>query len=1056
MSGRTANYYVYIVVEGAPTLNTTRFRQLGSALLLVLPALGGLSTHAQAASDRPRIKSVQSYRNDISPVLSSLPVVWPPPSPERAKGETAREANLNPKLESPLHVDQADPVIDHGVSRLAPSALTGPVLSFDGIPYPGVGCNCLPPDTNGAVGATQFVQMVNIGFQVFNKTTGASVLGPLGVASIWSGFGGVCETAGSGDPVVLYDKIANRWLISQFAGSGVPTDECIAVSTSSDATGSYYRYGFHLGSNFFDYPHLGVWPDGYYMSMNVFNSSGTAFFGPQAFAFDRAKMLAGLPATFVTPGLSGASESTFLPSDLDGSILPPAGTGNPFVSFPGSGSYKVRIFHADFVTPANTTFNIIGGPPAAGFTRVCAGTRNCVPELNTVTGGRLDAIGDRLMFRLAYRKFTNGRESVVGNYTVSAGGVAAVRWFELRAVTTAPFVFQESTYQPDTTWRFVGSGAMDKSGDLAIGFSASSEAIDPQVRYAGRLRSDPLNTLAQGEAVLVSGGGSQTSTSNRWGDYSALTIDPVDDCTFWYTQEYYAITSDISWKTRIGSFQFAGCSSICGITCDDENPCTTDVCDPVNGCVYTNNTGSCEDGNACTTGDTCSGGTCHAGAGTLICNDGNPCTDDSCVPAQGCHYVNNFGPCNDGNACTIGDSCQGGQCASGAALVCNDGNVCTTDTCNPATGCVFASNTNGCDDGNACTASDACSNGSCHGTAIVCDDANVCTTDSCNPATGCVFTNNQNACDDGNPCTLGDFCGPQFAENFDGVTAPILPSGWASSVFGVGSPWVTQNATSDTPPNSAFGLDSDQLADEVLDTPPIAINSASAKLTFRNRWSLDGDPDCFDASVLEIKIGAGSFVDILAAGGSFLSGGYTGTANPDYGNPLANRAAWCTTSPGYPAYVDSAVALPAAAAGQTIRLRWRLGSDTSSAAVGQDIDSIAIRDPMNTCRGASTITAPAETTNLTAAANKTTYNWSAAAFATRYDVVRGSTAALPVGPGGGDEVCFDNLLSATLVDAAVPSAGGGFWYLSRGQNACGDGTFGNSSNGSPRSTTTCP
>ena len=156
----------------------------------------------------------------------------------------------------------------------------------------------------------------------------------------------------------------------------------------------------------------------------------------------------------------------------------------------------------------------------------------------------LDGIGDRLMFRLAYRKFADGHEAVVGNYSVSSGGVAGVRWFELRAVTTAPAVFQQSTYQPDTTWRWMGSVAMDQSGDLALGFSASSATINPQIRYAGRLVTDPINTLAQGEAHLFDGTGSQTS-GNRWGDYSAMTIDPVDDCTFWYTQEYYATNGGI-------------------------------------------------------------------------------------------------------------------------------------------------------------------------------------------------------------------------------------------------------------------------------------------------------------------------------------------------------------------------------------------------------------------------------------------------------------------------------------------------------------------------------
>src|SRR5438132_13783567 len=166
------------------------------------------------------------------------------------------------------------------------------------------------------------------------------MLGPSCITTLWSGFGGVCQNNGAGDPVVLYDQIANRWVITQFAGVSVPTDECIAVSTTSDATGSYNRYDFHLGSNFFDYPHLSVWPDAYYMSMNAFNSSGTAFLGPQPFAFDRASMLAGQSATYITTGITGgSSEDAYLRADLDGSALPTTGAPNPFVEFPGTGNY---------------------------------------------------------------------------------------------------------------------------------------------------------------------------------------------------------------------------------------------------------------------------------------------------------------------------------------------------------------------------------------------------------------------------------------------------------------------------------------------------------------------------------------------------------------------------------------------------------------------------------------------------------------------------------------------------------------------------------------------
>ena len=493
----------------------------------------------------------ESIRNDTSqPVreMKQLPVFKP-----------KKEANENPKIPH-FHKDAHDRVVQNSVAVDDFTAANMPTtdMNFNGIQFPGVACNCAPPDTNGEVGSTQYVQIVNEGFQVFDKTTGASLLGPSGIQTVWSGFGGVCENNGNGDPVVMYDQIADRWVISQFAGASVPTDECVAVSTTNDATGSYHRYDFHLGSNFFDYPHLSVWPDAYYMSMNVFNSSGTSFLGPQPFAFDRVKMLQGLPATFVTTGITGGPlEETYLPADLDGSTLPPAGAPATFVQWPGPGGYKTFHFHVDFATPANSSFTVFANPTAAGFTQLCGLTRSCVPQSGTTS--RLDALGDRLMFRLAYRNFGT-HESVVGNYTVSSASVAGIRWFELRNVTNGPVtVFQESTYQPDTTWRWLGSAAMDKDGNIAIGYSASSSTIFPQLRYAGRLSSDPLNVLGQGEATLFAGTGSQTGTNSRWGDYAALTVDPVDDCTFWFTSEYYASTTSFNWRTRIGSFKFPTC-----------------------------------------------------------------------------------------------------------------------------------------------------------------------------------------------------------------------------------------------------------------------------------------------------------------------------------------------------------------------------------------------------------------------------------------------------------------------------------------------------------------
>jgi hypothetical protein len=352
-----------------------------------------------------------------------------------------------------------------------------------------------------------------------------------------------------------------------------------------------------------------------------------------------------------------------------------------------------------------------------------------------------------------------------------------------------------------------------------------------------------------------------------------------------------------------------------------------------------------------------------------------------------------------------------------------------------------------------------------------CTDNNPCTSDICTspgtPASSCSHVNNNAACDDGNACTGPDACaappGCGTSQSFDSVSAPALPAGWTSTVTGTGALWTTVNSSSDTAPNSAFVIDGTLVADQLLVSPTIAIVSPAATLTFRNRWSFEPEdvPNGYDGGVLEIKVGGGAFTDIVAAGGSFVTGGYTGTVSASFGNPIGGRSAWCAVSLGYPAYVTTTVNLPAAAAGQTIQLRWRVGTDTSVGAPGQNIDSIVVNDPCPAvCTAGPSVGAPAEVQSVVAAANKTTFTWSAVPSATRYDVVRGGTSAFPVGPGGGDEVCFGDLQSPTLVDAAVPAAGTGFWFLSRAENSCGNGTYGtqgvHGAPGAARVTTTCP
>jgi len=526
------------------------------------------STVAKGAKSGGKVTVGHSVKNDVSPKLRnmkakrakarqrrSIPVL-PLVHPHATRAGPAAPARRDSLLQS-----KTNPVLQN---RLAALHIPGTVLNFDGISYPGVNCFCAPPDTNGAVGATQYVQIVNTAIQVFNKSTGASVLGPESIETLWSGFGGPCETFGEGDPVVAYDQLANRWVVSQFA-SFPPSYECVAVSTTSDATGTYNRYAFNLGStfgnNFYDYPKLGVWPDAYYMSFNIFNASGTALLGPQPFALDRTAMLAGNPATVISTGILGPNDNQLMPASLDGSTQPPAGAPNPFTEIGSNASaWAVWRFHADFATPANSTFTKAGSLTPDPFTALCPNTRSCVPQLGSNDG--LDALGDRSMFRNAYRVLPNGQEALVGNMTVDSNGVAGIRWWQIdNATSGTPAFVQQSTYQPDSTWRWMGSAAMDAVGNLAIGFSASSSSINPQIRYTGRLAGDPPNTLDQGEATLFSGTGSQIGTDSRWGDYSGLTVDPTDDCTFWYTNEYYATTSAFNWRTRIGNFKFPNCTT---------------------------------------------------------------------------------------------------------------------------------------------------------------------------------------------------------------------------------------------------------------------------------------------------------------------------------------------------------------------------------------------------------------------------------------------------------------------------------------------------------------
>ncbi len=463
--------------------------------------------------------------------------------------------------------------------------IPGPLVSFSGQTNTS---SVVPPDPNGAVGPNHIVTMCNLSFQVFTKT-GTSVFGPAANNTLWAGFGGSCQTRNDGDPVVLYDRNADRWLFSQFTATA-PYMECIAISTTSDPTGPYFRYAFSTGNNFPDYPKASTWPDAYHFSTREF-LNGTTFVGVGAYALNRAQALAGNPnpqlISFLVPPIGGGANvgDGLLPSDWDGPTPPPAGSPAFYLgSQDNNGPYgaasdalNLYKFHADFAVPANSTFTLTNTIPVAPFNSIlglCGGTRACIPQPGTPTKIDHQGYRQRPLFRLAYRNFGD-HESLVTNQSVSAGSgpngeVSGIRWWEVRNPNGSPVIFQEGTYAPGLTdgiHRWMGSAAMNGQGDMALSYSASNgvnPAVFPSVFYTGRLASDPLGMMPQGEASIVNGTGSQTTTLSRWGDYTSVTVDPTDDCTFWAVNEWVPSTSSVGWVLRIGSFQVG----TCGVTSD--------------------------------------------------------------------------------------------------------------------------------------------------------------------------------------------------------------------------------------------------------------------------------------------------------------------------------------------------------------------------------------------------------------------------------------------------------------------------------------------------------
>jgi len=536
-----------------------RFLRLAVCCLLLLAL--------QAAGQNVRPVFIDGVFHGMTPAVRDL-------SPSNA-----------PVLQQMMPLRHQHPV-PYGVNPTAPydfalQPLTGPlVTNTAGLNILGLGKGftgyticCAPPDTNASVGITQVVETVNLSFEVFTKSTGAKAGGPFALSSLFKGTGINCETGFMSDPVVKFDRIHSRWVITYLAatkggpiGASAPFLQCFAISTTSSALGSYFLYAFNLtglggtAGALNDYGKLGVWPDAYYMSFNEFSASTGASEGASPCAFQSSAMIVGGTAGAVCfPPI--ASEFGFLPSDLDGTNSPATGEPDFFIgTLNGSTNFHLWKFHVNFTTPSMSTFTGPKTLTTAAYSEACGGG-SCIKQ---PTGGELLAsLGDRLMFRAAYRKFTGtgAHESIVVSHSVVAGSATGLRWYEIRGPNaTTPVIFQQGTFAPaDGKFRWMPSIAMDKLGDIALGFSVSGTSLDPSIRYTGRVPTDAKGTM-EAEKTIVTGTGVQSATNHRWGDYSSMALDPSNDCTFWYTQEYIKTGGSFSWSTRLASFHFNSCT----------------------------------------------------------------------------------------------------------------------------------------------------------------------------------------------------------------------------------------------------------------------------------------------------------------------------------------------------------------------------------------------------------------------------------------------------------------------------------------------------------------
>jgi hypothetical protein len=577
------------VVERFSTRGLRGFWLAGLLVTFAVAAVSasGAPDAGTASTKGPKFSEPTAF--DVSKPLKEL--AKGPPSARGRAGE--------------VRPDRGRQVVDRGHSKdeavqsqVGALAIAAPIANFEGLSnqdnFNVFGFRVNPPDPVGDVGPNHYVEMINLVFGVYDKA-GNKLLGPVDTGTLWAGFPIEDCTDPSGDPIVLYDQTVDRWILSQFTTRGLddpalPFYNCVAISTTGDPTGTYFRYAFITqadpdGGFFFpDYPKYGVWRDTYVLTTRDFGTVDA--YGISVYGLEKNKMVEGDPKARAVQFFLDSEEvplnligDGLLPADIDGKQKPKNEAKIPIVGTQDDGAGyggtfdALNIWDFDVKWHSTPTASLVLNTqlPTVPFDSIypCAPTsRDCLPQPGITDPAQyLDILSyrQRPTWRLAYRNNKDYETLVTSQSVEAAPAVAGMRWYEIRRVGSTYSIYQQGTYAPgDGVHRWMGSIAQDKNGGMALGYSVvNGTTVFPGIRYTGRLAGDPLGQMTLGEGTIVNGSGVQTTTNSRWGDYTSMNVDPVDDCTFWYVNEYYTAAGQASspagWQTRIASLRLPGC-----------------------------------------------------------------------------------------------------------------------------------------------------------------------------------------------------------------------------------------------------------------------------------------------------------------------------------------------------------------------------------------------------------------------------------------------------------------------------------------------------------------